>query len=305
MARIIFPDCTPYMAGFYDAEMRALLPGLDLRVARPDPEELIRNLQGQDGVLHFQSKLTAPILAACPSLRVIVFLGTGVGSWVDLDAARRRGIAVRRVAGYGDRTVAEHAIALVFAAARKIAAMDRELRAGVWRADALYELEGKTLGVVGLGGCGREVARMGAALGFKVIGWNRGPVPHDLPCKSMELDAVLAKADIVSLHLGLNEETAGIIDRRRLSLLKPGAIFINTARGGLVDEAALVALLEDGRIAAGLDVFREEPLPAGHPLTRLANVTLSAHSAWMSPEAGRRLLRLGLETMCEEVAALG
>jgi D-3-phosphoglycerate dehydrogenase len=305
-ARAVFFDCTPYMAEFFDGPARALVPELEVRVARPATAEVIEALCGAAAAVHFQTKLTEPILAACPGLRRIVFLGTGVSSWVDLPAAERRGIRVRRVRGYADRTVAEHAIALAFACARRVASMDREIRGGTWRTDSLFELAGKTLGIVGLGGIGRATARLGAALGLRVIGWNRGPVPEDVPCERRPLDEVLSEADIVSVHLGLNDETHGILDRRRLQLLKRGAVFINTARGALVDQAALTELLREGRIAAaGLDVFAEEPLPAGHPLTRLANVTLTAHAAWMSPEAGRRLIRLGLEALREELDSLG
>jgi D-3-phosphoglycerate dehydrogenase len=224
---------------------------------------------------------------------------------VDLAAAERRGLRVRRVLGYADRTVAEHAIALVFDGVRRVAQMDREIRGGTWRQAALFELAGKTLGIVGLGGIGRTTARLGAALGMRVIGWNRGPVPEDVDCQRRDLDQVLAEADVVSLHLALNDQTRGILDRRRLGLVKPGAVFVNTARGGLVDQAALAELLAAGRIAAaGLDVFAEEPLPPDHPLARLPNVTLTAHAAWMSPEAGRRLVGLGLDALREELDRL-
>jgi D-3-phosphoglycerate dehydrogenase len=306
MSRVVFPDCTPYMARFYDAEMRALLPDLEVDVASPTAEEVVARLQGCLGAFHFYTRLTGPMLARLPDLRVTVFLGTGVGSWIDLEAARRLGIRVRRVLGYGDRTVAEHALALVLAVARKVAVMDRGVRSGAWRCEALSELEGKTLGLIGLGGVGRAMAKLATGFGFRVIGWNRSPVPADVPCRMMDLDQVLAESDVVSVHLALNDETRGIIDRRRLGLLKPGAFLVNTARGALVDEAALAESLAAGRLAgAGLDVFGEEPLPAGHPLARLDNVTLTAHAAWMSPEAARRLLRLGLETMRDELQALG
>jgi D-3-phosphoglycerate dehydrogenase len=121
----------------------------------------------------------------------------------------------------------------------------------------------------------------------------------------MPLDELLSGADIVSLHLALSDETRGIIDRRRIALLKPGALLINTARGGLVDETALVERLASGEIAAALDVYAEEPLAPGHPLTRLDNVTLSAHAGWMTPEAARRLMRIGFTTMRDEIARLG
>ena len=303
--RIVFPDCTPYMAAQYDDALRALLPALELDIASPSPDAFVARVQGCAGLHHFQTRISAEMLAALPDLRVIVFLGTGVGSWVDLAAAAAKGIVVRRVLGYGDRAVAEHALALILAASRKLALMDRQVRAGVWRCEPGTELAGRTLGLVGLGGIGRELARIGAALGCNVVGWNRGPVPADLPCHMLPLDEVLATSDIVSLHLGLNAETRGIIDSRRIALLRPGALLVNTARGGLVDEAALTQRCAAGEIAAGLDVFADEPLPPDHPLTRLDSVTLSAHAGWMTQEAARRLFRLGLTTMREEMARLG
>jgi D-3-phosphoglycerate dehydrogenase len=293
------------MAALYDDEMRGLLPGLEVDVAKPDPRALVARLQGCTGVFNFSVRLTRPVIEQCPSLRVIVFLGTGVDSWVDVAAAAERGVRVRKVTGYGDRTIAEHTLALIFATVRRIAIMDRQIRSGTWRTDAMYELQGKTLGIIGLGGVGRTMAQLATALGLKVIGWNRSEVPADVPCRIMALDDVLAEADIVSLHLALNEQTRGIVDQRRLRLMKPGAVFVNTARGALVDEPALTELLASGALAgAGLDVFAEEPLPRTHPLTRLDNVVLSAHAAWVSPDAGRRLFRLGLNIMREEMATL-
>ena len=303
--RIVFPDCTPYMAAQYDDEMRAILPGLELEVAAPSPDEFVARAQGCAGLHHFQTRLSATMLAALPDLRVIVFLGTGVSSWVDLAAAAARGIAVRRVLSYGDRAVAEHALALALAASRKLALMDRRLRAGDWEPLAGFELAGSRLGLIGLGGIGRELARIGAALGCEVVGWNRSSIPPELPCRALPLDEILATSDIVSLHLGLNDETRRIIDARRIALLRPGAVLVNTARGGLLDEPALIARCAAGEISAGLDVFADEPLPAGHALTRLDTVTLSSHAGWMTPQAARRLFRLGFTTMREEMARLG
>ncbi len=304
MARILFPDCTPYMAAQLDDGIRALLPELEILVAKPSPDALVAAAQGCLGLMHFMTRITAPMLASLPGLRVIVFLGTGVGSWVDLAAAEARGIVVRRVVGYGDEAVAEHALALILAATRKLALMDRRLRRGIWQSEPGFELAGSTLGIIGLGGNGRALARIGAALGCETIGWNRSPVPPDVPCRMLPLDEVLACAHIVSLHLALTDETRGIIDRRRLALLRPGAVLVNTARGGLVDEAALTERLAAGEIAAGLDVFAEEPLAAGQKLTALDNVVLSAHAGWMTPQAARRLFRIGFTTMREEIARL-
>ena len=305
MPRVIFPDCTPYMAQYFDEAARAIVPELALHVGTPSTAEFVRAAQDAVAVVHFQTRLSEPMLVACPKLKVIVFLGTGVSSWVDLPAAERCGIKVRRVLGYADRTVAEHALALVFACARRIAAMDREIRAGIWRADALFELAGKTLGVIGLGGIGREMARLGVALGMRVIAWNRSSVTEPLPYEPSNIDEIMRRADVVSLHLALNDETRGVIDRRRLALMKPGSVFVNTARGGLVDQAALAELLLTRRIgAAGIDVFAQEPQPASDPLNRLDNVVLTAHSAWMSPEAARRLVRLGVKALADELAKL-
>jgi D-3-phosphoglycerate dehydrogenase len=147
------------------------------------------------------------------------------------------------------------------------------------------------------------MVRLCAALGMRVLAWNRSGVPDGLPARATELDELLARSDVVSIHLSLNEGTRGLIDRRRLGLLKPGAILINTARGAIVDEAALVEALQDGRIAhAGLDVFATEPLPPDHPLARLENVTLTAHAAFATREASERLLRIALEILAEERA---
>jgi D-3-phosphoglycerate dehydrogenase len=183
--------------------------------------------------------------------------------------------------------------------------MDRALRAGQWETLNSMELAGKTLGVIGTGGIGRAMARLGAGLGMRVIAWNRSGVAEGLPCAAVELEELLRTADVVSLHLVLNDGTRGFLDAEKLGRMKPGAIFINTARGAIVDEAALIAALEAGRIGhAGLDVFAEEPLPAGHPLTRLDNVTLTAHAAFATREASERLLRMALELLAEERARL-
>ena len=247
------------------------------------------------------------VLEACRALRVIVFMGTGASSYIDVAAAEARGIEVRTIKGYGDRSVAEHALALMFDCGRRTARMDRALRAGAWRTLDSVEFAGRTLGVVGTGGVGREMVRLGAALDMKVIAWNRSGVPAGLPCAAVEtLDALLAGSDVVSVHVALDDETRGLIDSRRLSLMRPGAILINTARGAVVDEAALVEALRGGRLrAAGLDVFADEPIGADHPLAALENATLTPHAAFMTEEASRRLLQLALEQMRDALEGLG
>jgi D-3-phosphoglycerate dehydrogenase len=156
------------------------------------------------------------------------------------------------------------------------------------------QLTGKTLGIIGLGGIGREVARLAGGMGMQIIAWNRTPRP-DAPAPLVDLNTLLARSDVVSLHLALNDETRGFLDKERLARMKPGAILVNTARGALIDEAALIAALTSGRIKAGLDVFHDEPLKPDHPLARLDNVTLSAHAAFRTPEASMTLLRRAID----------
>jgi D-3-phosphoglycerate dehydrogenase / 2-oxoglutarate reductase len=296
-----FIDCPPFLHELYQGEMAAIVPDLEINLGDPSPDEVIALLADSPFAMNDHTLFDEALLAACPALKVIVFLGTGAASYIDLKAAERLGIRVRAYGGYGDQSVAEHALALMLASARQLAAMDRALRAGRWETLNSIELAGRTLGVIGTGGIGKAMIRLGAGIGMRVIAWNRSGVPADLPCEAVALEALLAGADVVSLHLVLNDQTRGFLDGRRLGLMKPGAIFINTARGAIVDEAALIAALEAGRIAhAGLDVFAQEPLPAGHPLTRLANVTLTAHAAFATREASERLLRIALEILAEE-----
>ncbi len=299
-----FIDCPQFLADLYTDELRGIVPDLDLSVGSPDREQARAMLSDCAIAVIDHTELDDATLAACPELKAIVFMGTGASSYIDLNAAQRLGITVRTISGYGDRSVAEHAVALMFAAGRKIVEMDRAIRGGTWETLDSIEFAGKTLGVVGTGGIGKQMVRLGDALGMTVIAWNRSGVPDNLPCISAELDDLLARADVVSLHLALTGETQGLIDRRRIGLMKSGAILINTARGALVDEPALVEALRGGRLGhAGLDVFADEPLAPGHDLTDLPNVTLTAHAGFMTREASIRLLRMALDLTREELAA--
>jgi D-3-phosphoglycerate dehydrogenase len=301
-----FIDCPPFLHTLYQGELRAIVPDLEINIGSPTAAEAIRLLEGSKFAMNDHTTMNQALLEACPSLECIVFLGTGAASYIDLAAAERLGIRVRAYGGYGDQSVAEHALALMFAAGRGIARMDREIRAGQWQPHNGIEFAGKTLGVVGTGGIGKAMVRLGAGIGMRVLAWNRSGVPGDLPCQAVELDDLLAEADVVSIHLTLNEGTREFIDRGRIGLLRPEAILINTARGAIVEEAALVEALQAGRIAhAGLDVFVDEPLATDHALVRLPNVTLSAHAAFATREASERLLRMALEILAEERRAAG
>jgi D-3-phosphoglycerate dehydrogenase len=303
MARIVYIDCSPMME-----PILATLPRpMGMRVIHGDPTRTILDtaLADADIVLNGRTAMDASLLAAHPGMRSIVFLGTGASSYIDLSAAARLGIHVRTVRGYGDRTVAEHAFALLLAAARGLARMDRDLRAGVWSAPEGLELAGRTLGLLGLGGVGAEMARIASAFGMRVVGWNRSGVPAGSPVEPMALDDVLAAADALSLHLALTPQTHGLIDAARIARMKPGAILVNTARGALVDEGALAAALASGQLGhAALDVYAVEPLPAGHPFLDLPNVTLAAHASWKSAAAARRLMVETLRLVERDAAAL-
>lgn len=274
---------------------------MDVFVGDPDPARLADLVRDASIVINGHTSMDAALLAAAPRLRSIIFLGSGPGSYIDLDAAERAGIAVHRIVNYGDRAIAEHSFALLLASARGVATMDREVRAGVWSPAEGMELGGKTLGVIGLGGIGREMVRIASGFGMKVLAWSRSGVDPKLPCEAASLDALLARSDAVSLHLALTPETRGFLGAERLARMKPSALLVNTARGALVDEPALLDALRSGRIRhAALDVFDAEPLPAGHPFTSLPNVTLTSHAAYKTREATERLLAAALAILDAE-----
>jgi D-3-phosphoglycerate dehydrogenase len=169
------------------------------------------------------------------------------------------------------------------------------MRAGNWLREDGMQLTGKTLGLIGFGGIAAETARIALGSGLRVIAWNRTPKKFT-GVEFVSLEKLLASSDVVSLHLLLNDETRGLITDKHIAAMKPGVILINTARGAIVDETAMIDALKSGHIRhAGLDVFNIEPLPIGHPLTKLANVTLSAHSAFRTPEASENLIRAAWE----------
>lgn len=299
-----FLDCPAFLATLITPEMRAIAPALEVTVADPTPAEAVAALAGCRVAVNDHTPMDRALLGQCADLRCIVFMGTGASSYIDVAAAEALGIAVKTISGYGDRSVAEHALALMLAAARKIAEMDRDLRAGRWRTLDSIELAGRTLGVIGTGGIGSAMVRLGDAIGMRVIAWNRSGVAAGLPCAARQLDALLAEADVVSLHLALTDETRGLLDARRLALMPAHAILVNTARGALIDEPALVAALANRRLGhAALDVFADEPLANRHPLCGLANVTLTAHAGFMTREACARLLESAFRLTAEALAA--
>ncbi len=240
--KCVYIDCTEFGQSVLTPAILARLPGVVVHAGDPDAETLISMMAGAVGVINGHTLMDAALLERSEALRTIVFLGTGASTYIDLPAAKRLGITVRTVQGYGDRTIAEHAFALILAGARGVARMDREIRRGEWIASVGVELAGKRLGVIGTGGIGRELIRMADAFGMEVVAWNRSGVSANLPCTELALDDLIETSHVVSLHLALNDDTRGLLDRARLERLRPDAIVVNVARGALIDEAALVDL---------------------------------------------------------------
>ncbi len=296
----LFLDCNDQLAPVWERVVRPGDPPIEVNRVPFKREELPRVLNGYDIALDDHSYMPTDLVAQCPQLKHIVFLGTGAASYMNVGELTQRGIHVHTIKGYGDTAVAEHTIALMFAAARDVACMDREVRAGIWTPQEGVQLLGKTLGVIGLGGIGSEVARIGKGMGMEVIGWNR---TRRAGVPLADLDTLLARADVVSLNLVLNDETRNFLNKERIARMKSGAILVNTARGALVDEAALIAALQSGHIRhAGLDVFHAEPLKADHPLAKLPNVTLTSHAAFRTLEASMTLLRRAIDIV-KKIAA--
>jgi len=291
----IFLDCNDQLAPVWARVIRPDDPKIDVNQTPFARADLPRVLDGYEIALDDHSYMPTELVARCNQLKHIVFLGTGAASYMNIDELKARGVAVHTIKGYGDTAVAEHTIALMFACARDVARMDREVRGGIWTPQEGVQLQGKTLGVIGLGGIGREVARIAKGIGMEVIAYNRTPRAKT-GAPLVDINTLLTQSDVVSLNLVLNDETRGFLSKERIARMKPGVILVNTARGALMDEAALIAALKSGLIRhAGLDVFHAEPLKADHPLTKMPNVTLTSHAAFRTLEASMTLLRRAID----------
>ena len=298
MARIVIPDDEPAVMS-PSVAFRALA-GHDVHTyptRPPDPAELVDRIRDSHIVINIRSttRFSADVLDKCASLRLISIWGTGTDN-VDLGAARARGIRVTNTPGVSAVAVAEHALALMMAVAKRTVHVDQQVRQGRWPRAMVTQLRGKTLGLIGTGAIGREVSRLGAGLGMRVIAWTfhpRGDV-----AEWVALDDIFRQSDVVSVHVRLSAETSGLIGREQFERMKPGAILINTARGGIVNQSDLVDALSTNRIAgAGLDVFETEPLPPDSPLCAMPNVVLSPHAAGITPEATEAGLALAIDNV--------
>jgi D-3-phosphoglycerate dehydrogenase len=247
------------------------------------------------------SNLTPKVLTECKKIETVAYIGVGAANFVDLEAAARLGIAVSNTPDYGNRSVAEHALGLILAAARNTVAGDGDLRRGLWTQMSRegIQIKGRSIGLVGLGKVGREMARLCHAFGMRVF-------YHD-PLRQQEmeeiasyltLDELLSSCDVVSLHLVLNEDTRNFIGEREIALMQPGSILVNTSRGEVLDLGAVARALREGRLrGAGLDNFPGEPTPDLRELASLKNVTLTPHVAFNTREAKDRMTDIAVSNV--------
>jgi D-3-phosphoglycerate dehydrogenase len=303
--KAVFIDANPSLADVAQRLHRSDdIPYLINRQADIKPEE-IPGVMGDAQILVVDhTSVPTAIAKQCKGLKHVVFLGTGARSYMNPEELAGIGIEVHIIKGYGDTAVAECAFALMWASAKGFALMDRGMRAGNWLRTDAVQLTGKTLGLIGFGGIASEMARLALGAGMEVLAWNRTPKSHP-GVKFVELDDLLARSRVISLHLLLNDETRGFVSRARLAKMQDGVILINTARGAVIDETALLEGLKSGKVGhAGLDVFDVEPLPKDHAFTKVENVTLSAHSAFRTPEASDNLIEASLNH-CRRISGQG
>jgi phosphoglycerate dehydrogenase-like enzyme len=273
-----------------------------------DEAELIERIRPANIVLSFRpafTKFPKSVLDGAPNLRMICSSGTGVED-IAVSEATARKIAVANVPGPSNRAVAEHCLALLFSVARAVPSQDRVVRRGEWKAIQGIELGGKTLGIVGVSGISSELAPIARGLGMNVISWSRNNDAGRaaaIGSQAVSFDELLASADVISLHVRLSDETRNMMGAPEFARMKRGAIVINTARGGLIDEDALVHALNSGQVAgAGLDVFAREPLPSGHPFLTMENIVMTPVSAWSTVDASARMINQSIENVAQFLA---
>jgi D-3-phosphoglycerate dehydrogenase len=266
----------------------------------PPADDAEKVLRAQDATCLINSrgsvKWPGEILRQLPNLRMIAVCGIGTDA-IDLETAKQQGIAVYNLPGRTARIVAEHAIGLMFAVAKRAWFQTNELKQGRWTSLDNFYLQGKTLGLIGAGSIAVETARMARALGMNAVAWTYHPSAEKaekMGVRFVSLEELLQTSDVVSLHVKLTEQSRGLIGQREFRMMKPGALFINTARGAIADTSALVEALHSGHLGgAGIDVFDVEPLPPDHPLLACEQVVLTPHNADQTPE-GMDILNAGV-----------
>jgi D-3-phosphoglycerate dehydrogenase len=303
MPRIVIPDDEPSVMAVSSAFQKLSPYDFQVHSSRPsNPRDLISRIHDAEIVINIRatSRFNREVLKNVPRLRMISIWGTGTDH-VDLEAAKELEIRVTNTPGVSAVAVAEYTLSLIMAVAKQTVVVDDEVRRGKWPRALVTQLRGKTLGLIGTGAIGHEVARLGKAMGMNVIAWTFHP-SGDI-AEWVALEEVFRRSDVVSVHVRQSPQTLGMIQREHLALMKPTAIFINTARGPIVCEADLIDALAENRIAgAGLDVFESEPLPAGSPFLSMRNVVLSPHSAGITPETTEAGLALAIENVFDWLA---
>ena len=290
--------------------------GIELVVAADgnrSAEAIIEHAAGADGAVTSYGNFPREVFEALPDLKVVSRTGVGYDT-IDLEAATEHGCAVCTAPGYGTEVVSDHAITLALASLRRIVETDADMRNGIWdyaRHRPLGQVHGRCFGIVGMGAIGRACARKAAGLGFDVVCWSRSLVPgrrtpegYDI----LELDELLSRVDVVSFHTALTAQTHHLLDERRIALMKPGAVVVNTSRGPVVDTLALARALEEGRLwGAGIDVYESEPVDFSHPLLSAPHTVLTSHSAYWSEESGlelrTRTMQSAIDVVCGRVPA--
>lgn len=302
---IVVPDDFPSVFAGSQAHERVRNLG-DVQVfserGADDERELIRRIGAARVAINIRAhaRFGEAVFAACPSLKLVSVWGTGTDN-IDLNAAGMRGVTVCNTPGINAFAVAEHALTLMLAVARKITILDTEMHKGRWPREMLTQLLGKTLGVLGVGTIGARMVALGRGIGMHVLGWSaRGDDAHvrATGARPATKDDILRTADVITLHTRLTPDTRGLIGKKEFALMKPTAILVNTGRGALVERDALLAALKERRImGAGLDVFHQEPIAPDDPLLALPNVVCSPHNAGQTPE----VIRDGLLAAVENV----
>lgn len=304
MRVLVHHDASPGFRAALDAKKPA---GYELTfVPESDREALLRALPRAEAILHVLEPLTGLLLESAPELLLVQKIGVGVNT-IDLETCAELGIGVANMPGTNTQAVVEMTLVLMLSALRRIPAIDAATRRGEGfplaseHLDRAGELGGRTVGIVGFGAVARALVPVLQALGAEVQVHTRTP-ENARPHRTVDLDTLLAESDVVTLHAPLTADTHRMITRERIARMKPGAVLVNTARGGLVDQQALIEALDAGRLrAAGLDVFEHEPVQPGDPLLSRDDVVVAPHVAWRTPETLDRSFAIAFEN-CERAA---
>lgn len=301
---VVIPDDYPAVMG-PSVAYQSLTSRADVKYhdnLPPSPEVLLDRIRDAQYVINIRSSIdfTADVLSSCPNLKVLSIWGTGTDH-VDLAAATRLGVDVSNTPAVSAKAMAEHTLALMLSVARDIPRIDAKTKKGAWPRGFVTQLHGKTLGVIGLGAIGLQTARIARGIGMNVIAWTMNPANKPLDeigIRLVELDELYRASDVVSVHLRQTAETLGFIGKAQFDQMKSTAILVNTARGPIVNEAALIDALRTKAIrGAGLDVYDTEPLPENHPLSALLNVVMTPHSGGVTTEALEAGLQLAIDNV--------